>query len=192
MFDLTGKAAFVTGASRGIGRSVAVSLAQAGADVALIGRDTAALEETLAAVKATGRRALALKTDVTSADSVSAAVDQAVKAYGKIDTLVCNAGVQKQLSTASKAPAWWAMSASARMSHTSVSGLVGVSANSKRVLGCTAACQAATSVCDTNVLCTPNLANSEPISLSVEPNTDCEHTTWSPALSRPKIGRAHV
>ena len=62
MFDLKGKTAFVTGASRGIGRSVAVSLAEAGADVALIGRDTAALEETLAGVKAHGRRALALKT----------------------------------------------------------------------------------------------------------------------------------
>jgi NAD(P)-dependent dehydrogenase (short-subunit alcohol dehydrogenase family) len=95
MFDLKGKTAFVTGASRGIGRSVAVSLAQAGADVALIGRDTAALDETLAGVKATGRRALALKTDVTSADSIAAAVAQTVKEFGKIDTLVCNAGVQK-------------------------------------------------------------------------------------------------
>ena len=95
MFDLTGKTAFVTGASRGIGRSVAVSLAQAGADVALIGRDTAALEETLAAVKATGRRALPIKTDVTSADSIASAVAQTIKAFGKIDTLVCNAGVQR-------------------------------------------------------------------------------------------------
>ncbi len=95
MFDLKGKTAFVTGASRGIGRSVAVSLAEAGADVALIGRDTAALEETLAGVKAHGRRALALKTDVTSADSIAAAVAQTVKEFGKIDTLVCNAGVQR-------------------------------------------------------------------------------------------------
>ncbi len=95
MFDLTGKTAFVTGASRGIGRSVAVCLAEAGANVALIGRDTAALEETLAGVKAHGRRALALKTDVTSADSIQAAVDAAIKEFGRIDTLVCNAGVQK-------------------------------------------------------------------------------------------------
>ena len=95
MFDLKGKTAFVTGASRGIGRSVAVSLAQAGADVALIGRDTAALEETLTSVKAQGRRALALKTDVTSADSIQSAVAQTVKAFGRIDTLVCNAGVQR-------------------------------------------------------------------------------------------------
>ncbi len=95
MFDLKGKTAFVTGASRGIGRSVAMSLAEAGADVALIGRDTAALEETVAGVKAHGRRALALKTDVTSADSIQSAVDKTIKAFGKIDTLVCNAGVQK-------------------------------------------------------------------------------------------------
>ena len=95
MFDLTGKTAFVTGASRGIGRGVAVSLAQAGADVALIGRDTAALDETMAGVKATGRHALAIKTDVTSADSIEAAVTQTVKEFGKIDTLVCNAGVQR-------------------------------------------------------------------------------------------------
>ncbi len=95
MFDLKGKAAFVTGASRGIGRSVAVALAKAGADVALIGRDTAALEETLKAVQEQGRRALALKTDVTSADSMASSVAQTVKTFGKIDTLVCNAGVQK-------------------------------------------------------------------------------------------------
>ena len=95
MFDLKGKTAFVTGASRGIGRSVAVSLAEAGADVALIGRDTAALKETLAGVKAHGRRALALKTDVTSADSIEAAVAATLKEFGKIDTLVCNAGVQR-------------------------------------------------------------------------------------------------
>ena len=95
MFDLTGKTAFVTGASRGIGRSVAVSLAQAGANVALIGRDSAALQETMAAVQATGRKALPLTADVTSAESMQAAVDRTVATLGEIDILVCNAGVQK-------------------------------------------------------------------------------------------------
>ncbi|MCC6531646.1 MAG: SDR family oxidoreductase [Burkholderiales bacterium] len=95
MFDLKGKAAFVTGASRGIGRSVAVSLAQAGAQVALIGRDTAALDETLAAVLALGGRALALKADVTDAASVQQAVDAARAALGKLDIVVCNAGAQR-------------------------------------------------------------------------------------------------
>ncbi|MBI3069053.1 MAG: SDR family oxidoreductase [Betaproteobacteria bacterium] len=95
MFDLTGKAAFVTGASRGIGRSVAACLARAGADVALLGRDAAALDETLAAVKATGRRALALTADVTSGESVEAAVAAACREFTKLDILVCNAGIQK-------------------------------------------------------------------------------------------------
>lgn len=95
MFDLTGKCAFVTGASRGIGRSVAVSLARAGADVALVGRDTAALDQTLKAVTGLGKRALALQADVTSAARVEAAVVAACKEFGKIDILICNAGVQK-------------------------------------------------------------------------------------------------
>lgn len=71
------------------------------------------------------------------------------------------------------------------MSQTSVSGLVGVSANSSLVLGFRAARHSATSVCETKVVSTPNLANSLPNRLSVEPNTEREHTTWSPALSRP-------
>ena len=71
------------------------------------------------------------------------------------------------------------------MSHTSVKGLVGVSANNSFVFGRIADFHSARSVCDTKVLCTPNLPNSDPISFSVEPNTEREHTTWSPALSRP-------
>jgi len=107
MFDLTGKCAFVTGASRGIGRSVAVSLARAGADVALVGRDTAALDETLQAVSGLGRRALALQADVTNAASVEAAVVAACKEFGKIDILVCNAGVQKLKPFLDMAPEDW-------------------------------------------------------------------------------------
>jgi hypothetical protein len=96
----------------------------------------------------------------------------------------CKMGVAKQLSTASKAPALCAMSAKAAMSHTSVKGLVGVSANKILVLGRIAACHSAKLVCDTTVDSTPNRANSEPMSLRVEPNMDCEYTTWSPALSK--------
>jgi len=95
MFDLHGKVALVTGASRGIGRSVAVSLAKAGANLALTGRDESALEETRLAVVACGVKALYIKTDVTRAESIEAAVTQTQKTLGKIDTLVCNAGVQK-------------------------------------------------------------------------------------------------
>ena len=95
MFDLKGKAALVTGASRGIGRSVAVCLAQAGARVALLGRDTAALEQSLAEVSTAGGQGLALAADVTDAASVQRAVDEAVNAFGKLDILVCNAGMQR-------------------------------------------------------------------------------------------------
>jgi len=73
------------------------------------------------------------------------------------------------------------------MSQTSPSGLVGVSANSSRVTpGRMAAFQAARSVCGTIEVSTPKRPNSELISLSVEPNIDCEMITWSPALSRLK------
>ena len=77
------------------------------------------------------------------------------------------------------------MSASARMSQTSVSGLLGVSANSSFVSGRSAARHASGSVCDTKVVCTPNLPNSPCSSLMVEPNTLREQMTWSPAFSRP-------
>ncbi len=95
MFNLKGKAALVTGASRGIGRSVAVCLAQAGAQVALVGRDTAALGETLTEVNVLGGHGLALQADVTDAASVQLAVDAARKEFGKLDVLVCNAGAQR-------------------------------------------------------------------------------------------------
>ena len=71
------------------------------------------------------------------------------------------------------------------MSHTSVSGLVGVSAISSLVLGRMAACHSVTSVWLTKLDSTPNLANSVPINLIVLPNTEREHSTWSPAFKRP-------
>ena len=95
MFSLQGKSALVTGASRGIGRSVAVSLAQAGAQVALVGRDGAALDQTLAEVQGAGANAMVLKADVAQAKQIEQAVDAARSAFGKLDILVCNAGAQR-------------------------------------------------------------------------------------------------
>ena len=97
----------------------------------------------------------------------------------------CSAGEQKQLSTASQAPALFAISDKARMSQTSVSGLVGDSANSSRVFGLMARRHSLTSVCDTKLVSTPNFANSRPSSMIVEPNTLCEQTTWSPDFKSP-------
>ena len=90
--DLAGRHALVTGASRGIGRAVAEAYAAAGADVALLARDVARLEETRKAVEAHGRRAVVLVADVTDADAVRLAVETAIEQLGHLDIVVNNAG----------------------------------------------------------------------------------------------------
>ncbi len=92
MFDLTGKKAFVTGASRGIGRSIAVALAQAGADLALVARSEDGLAATAAEVARAGRQAHVLPADVTSQREVSDAVAAAIGQLGHLDIVVNNAG----------------------------------------------------------------------------------------------------
>lgn len=91
---LNGKAALVTGASRGIGRAIAVGLAREGADVALVGRDRAALDETaaLCAGARTGATALALVADVTDREALEGAVGTCVERFGRLDAAVANAG----------------------------------------------------------------------------------------------------
>lgn len=92
LFDLTGRTALVTGASRGIGRALAVGLAAAGADVAVSARDVASLEEVRGEVEALGRKAFVLPCDVTDADACRALVADAISALGALDVLVNNAG----------------------------------------------------------------------------------------------------
>jgi len=91
-FRLDGRTALVTGASRGIGRAIAETYAQAGADVALLARDAALLEEVAGAVRAHGRRAVVLPCDVTDAEAIGAAVARVADELGPIDVLVNNAG----------------------------------------------------------------------------------------------------
>ena len=91
-FDLTGKNAFVTGASRGIGQSIAIGLADAGADVALVARSGDGLAETAASVTAVGRKAFVIPADVTSPEAVSGAVASAFDQLGQVDIVVNNAG----------------------------------------------------------------------------------------------------
>ncbi|MBI1376204.1 MAG: glucose 1-dehydrogenase [Frankiales bacterium] len=91
-FRLDGRTALVTGASRGIGRAIALAFADAGADVALLARDESALGEVAAAVEGLGRRAAVAVCDVTDADAVSAAVAASTERLGPIDVLVNNAG----------------------------------------------------------------------------------------------------
>ncbi|SEI66989.1 meso-butanediol dehydrogenase / (S,S)-butanediol dehydrogenase / diacetyl reductase [Azotobacter beijerinckii] len=90
-FSLSGKVALVTGAGRGLGQGIALSLARAGADVAVA--DLAGAEETAAQVRALGRRSLALAVDVARQDSVQAMVARIVEGFGRLDVAVNNAGV---------------------------------------------------------------------------------------------------
>jgi gluconate 5-dehydrogenase len=91
-FDLTGKVALVTGASRGLGRGFASALARAGADVVVTARCREALDETLSEIASLGRRAWPVVLDVREQDSIEQAVDAAWEAAGAIDILVNNAG----------------------------------------------------------------------------------------------------
>jgi 2-deoxy-D-gluconate 3-dehydrogenase len=92
MSDLTGKTALVTGASRGIGRAIALGLARAGADLALSARDEALLAEVRGEVEALGRKAFVLPADVTDAEACVRLGEDAVSALGHLDVLVNNAG----------------------------------------------------------------------------------------------------
>jgi 3-oxoacyl-[acyl-carrier protein] reductase len=89
-----GKVALVTGASRGIGRGIALELIRAGADVVLIGRDATALEETSKACAAvgSGARTQSILADVTDPAAVDAFVDATVAQFGRVDFAIANAG----------------------------------------------------------------------------------------------------
>ncbi len=93
LFRLDGKVAIVTGASSGLGVAFAQALAEAGADVVLGARRVERLEDTRKLVEATGRRALAVQTDVADPDACQALVDAAVHELGRVDVLVNNAGI---------------------------------------------------------------------------------------------------
>ena len=92
-FQLEGKVAIVTGAGRGIGRAIAIGLAEAGADVAILSRTEEDLKEVADHIHNMGRRALVLKTDVTSREDVQRAVNDVVEQFSKIDILINNAGM---------------------------------------------------------------------------------------------------
>ncbi len=97
--DLRGRVAVVTGASRGIGKALAIRLAQEGADVVVAAKSEQSTEklpgsiyETAEAIRALGRRAVAVPTDVRSEDAILNMIDRAVSELGRIDILVNNAG----------------------------------------------------------------------------------------------------
>lgn len=91
---LLDKVAIVTGGGRGIGRAIALAFAREGADVVVASRTPQELEETAAQIQALGRRALAMKSDVSEWDEVNHLVEETLSGFGRIDILVNNAGIQ--------------------------------------------------------------------------------------------------
>lgn len=95
LFDLSGRKALVTGASRGIGQAIAEALAKAGADVAITARDEGALGETASRIEALGRTVICRALDVTDTGSCAAIVSEAANAMAGLDILVNNAGYEE-------------------------------------------------------------------------------------------------
>jgi len=106
-FSLTGRVAIVTGAGRGIGKAIALGLADAGADVVVAARTASDIEATAGEIAAKGRKALAVPTDVRQSDQVDNLVDKAVAQFGTIDILVNNAGGYFVASTTELSEGGW-------------------------------------------------------------------------------------
>jgi len=90
---LDGKSAFVTGGARGIGKSIAVALAEAGANVAIVDIDIDEAAKTAEEISRLGVKTIAVNADVTNEAQVSAMVDEVVSEFGKLDIAFCNAGI---------------------------------------------------------------------------------------------------
>ncbi|MBB3609882.1 glucose 1-dehydrogenase [Rhizobium sp. BK602] len=138
MFDLAGKIAVVTGASRGLGQWIALALAEAGADICITARDETALSETKQKVEALGRRAITSAQDVTDISSIEDTLGKFESITGVIDILVNNAGYEqvspsldvdeqiwdKIVGTNLKGAFFWSQAAARRMSRQSQGGSI--------------------------------------------------------------------
>ncbi|MEH3034931.1 MAG: glucose 1-dehydrogenase [Sphingomonas adhaesiva] len=99
MFDLTGKVALITGGSRGLGREMALAFADAGADVIVSSRNLESCEAAAAAIRARGRRAVAIAAHAGRWDEVDRLIDAAYAAFGRIDVLIANAGMSPAMAS---------------------------------------------------------------------------------------------
>ena len=93
MFDLNGKVALVTGANKGLGYSIAMELAKAGADIVVVSRNGDDCNRVAAEIEAMGRKALACPCDVSKVEMINNLVNNSVEKFGKIDILINNAGI---------------------------------------------------------------------------------------------------
>lgn len=106
-FDLTGRTAVVIGATSGIGRAIALGLAEAGADVVPTGRRAKLAKEAARDVEARGRRSLAIAADVSDANSIQTLADAVLEKFGKVDILVNAAGRTVRRPTIEVSDAEW-------------------------------------------------------------------------------------
>ena len=107
LFNLEGKVAMVTGATRGLGEVAAMALAKAGAHVAVCGRDRKNMERVSGNIKGLGKKSFGIFMEVTSSDSVKDGVSQVLDYFGKIDILVNNAGVNRRVEVLELAEEDW-------------------------------------------------------------------------------------
>ena len=105
VFSLQGKVAIVTGANAGIGQAIAVSLAEAGADIAAVGRTAPEITETL--VKQAGRRLITINADLSTMEPIPRIVPETLAAYGRADILVNNAGIIRRADAVDFTEADW-------------------------------------------------------------------------------------
>jgi len=107
LFDLTGRAAVVVGGTSGIGRTLALGLADAGADVVATGRRAALVDEVASEIEARGRRTVRVTADVGDTQELERLRDRCLEKFGKVDILVCAAGVTQKVPTLEMSDADW-------------------------------------------------------------------------------------
>jgi NAD(P)-dependent dehydrogenase (short-subunit alcohol dehydrogenase family) len=118
-FDLSGRVAVVVGGTTGIGRALALGLADAGADVVVTGRRQPVVDEVAGLIEQKGRRTLRQPADVGDAASLAALCDACLAAFGKVDVVVAAAGVTKRVPTLDMSEADWD-----RILDTNVTGMM--------------------------------------------------------------------
>jgi NAD(P)-dependent dehydrogenase (short-subunit alcohol dehydrogenase family) len=117
LFDLSGRVAVVVGGSSGIGRTLALGLADAGADVVATARRAELVDAVAAEIEKRGRRTLRVTSDVADVGSLERLRDQCLQAFGRVDIMVCAAGVIKRVPTLDMDEAEWH-----RIMNTNVTG----------------------------------------------------------------------